>query len=180
MKVNLLVVENREYILTEYAKMIVTMAAEKMVDRISFWHEPVRRSVWYTRKKMIEKALETDCTHVLFLDTDVIPQDKDFLARLASHGFPMVSGYYCDQYGNPINRLNGKPHMGEGVIALDVFSMGYSLIAREVLEKVPYPAPSDPSKYDADTEWCKACWDAGYTPACDFSLKAFQLILAAF
>ncbi len=57
MKVLLLVVENRDDIRTEYAKLLVRIAWNRWVSGIKFW-EGLRRSVWYMRKTMVEEVLK--------------------------------------------------------------------------------------------------------------------------
>lgn len=177
--VTLLVVENRDMILLEYCKFILQQMLEGRIDDLMFWHEGTRRQVWYMRREMIEQALKTDCTHVLFVDTDVIPP-VNTVERLLQHDLPLVSGYYCDTSGAPVNRLEGKAYLGKGVEAVDVFSMGLSLIRRDVLEKIEYPEPDQKYKFDADVEFCRLAKAAGFQPMCDFNLRGFQLLLGNF
>lgn len=59
------------------------------------------------RNLIIEQALENNCTHILFLDDDVI-FDTDFLKKLMSHNKDIVGGFYL---------MRNFPHNG---IAFDV------------------------------------------------------------
>jgi len=179
----LFVVENREFIPTEYSKLLVDLAWERKVNTL-FWRGPFR-AVWWTRKRMIEHFLslkQFECyTHVLFLDTDVIPVDPDFVEKLLAHNKDMVSGYYCNTDGKPINIKNGeKGYKGVGLEEVDVFSMGFSLIKREVLENVPYPQPEPVEKIDADAEFCRDARKKGYQVFQDFNLRGIHLLRGAF
>lgn len=179
----LLVVENRESVALEYSKLLVDLAWNRIVNTV-FWRGPFR-AVWWTRRTMIEYFLNSpdfkDYTHVLFLDTDVIPEDEGFVARLKAHEADMVSGYYCTTDGKPVNVKDGKKgYVGKGVEEVDVFSMGFSLISRKVLENVPYPQPDPVEKMDADVEFCRAAKEKGYTVLQDFNLKGTHILRSAF
>ena len=81
-KVTLIVVENRDYIPLEYAKFLTKLAWTRDVYSVCFWHEERRKPVWKMREEMITVALgDKDCTHILSVDTDVIPPDE-FLKTL--------------------------------------------------------------------------------------------------
>lgn len=174
-KVLLLVVENREKIYLEFAKFLLQMVYWPDIG-IKFWDRPGGRvPVWKMRQEMIEQALEkVDFEYILFLDTDVIPT-AGFLDKMISLNKDIVCGYYVDSNGEPINRKDGKPYLGKGVEEVDVMSMGFSLIRKEVLEKVKYPQPDPITKVDGDVEFCKDLKKAGYKLFCDFELKGTHI-----
>jgi len=176
----LLVVENRYDLPVEYAKLLVDLAWEKRCN-IMFWRGP-RRSVWWTRKRMIKHFLEQypDYTHTLFLDTDVIPQKDDFLESLILHEKDIVSGYYCDTAGKPCSYSEGEHRIGTNLEEVEWFSMGFSLMKREVLEKIEYPQPKPVEKLDADTEFCTLARENGYKIYQDFNNRAHHLLRGAF
>ena len=179
MKILLLVVENRDEIKTEYCKFLTHVAWNRLVSGITFWSGG-RPPVWYMRQQMLRKALENkETTHVLFVDTDVIPQ-LDCVGKLAAHNLPLVSGVYCDTNGAPINRKNGTPFIGKNLMEVDVFSMGLSLISREVLEKVEYPEPDPIVKPDADVEFCRNVKATGFKIMTDFNVRGAHLLFAPF
>ena len=179
-KILLLVVENRDDIGLEYTKLLVDLAWNRLVSGVTFWGNQ-RRSIWYMRKTMIENALNSNknFTHILFVDTDTIPPEG-FIEKLSAHNVDMVSGYYCDTDGRPMTRKHGVSFLGKGLEEVDIFGMGCSLVKREVFEKVPYPEPTEPYKFDADVEWCKACQEAGYKIYVDFNLRASHLLVGMF
>ena len=166
MKIVLLVVESRPKIWTEYVKWLVKQ------ENILFWEED-KAPIWYMRRKLIEQALKGDYTHILFVDTDVIPPDG-FIKKLVDYDLDMVSGIYHLFTGVPCSRKDGKFYQGEGLEEVDMCSIGASLIKREVLEKVQYPEPSEPTM-DADYEFCKKVKKAGFKVYQDFDLNCLHI-----
>ncbi len=176
MKILLLVIENRDYILTEYTKWITGIAWDKEVEGILYWNSK-RKPIWYMRQKMIEQFLQSEATHALFVDTDtVLPQGA--IKKLASHKCDMVSAIYYDTIGRPNSIKGGKYYQGKGLEEVDVFGMGASLISREVLEKVKYPKAKD--TIDSDVLFCKAVKKAGFKVMQDFNIRASHFLLGKF
>lgn len=188
-KVILLVVENRDDIRTDYARLLVSIAWTKMVYGFHFW-DGGRRAIWHMRQEMIKAVLTEErykgATHILFLDTDVIPRPSDgnFVQKLLEDldkGWDAISGYYCNTNGNPINRRNGVTFLAnEGIYELDVLSMGYSLWKIDIFKNVEYPMPEPAYKLDADAEFCKAVKEKGYKIGCDFSLRGQHELVGTF
>lgn len=177
-KVLLLIVENRDYILTEYAKWLVDMAWDKKVGGIKFW-EGNRKPIWYMRKELIRWALKnTDCTHLLFVDTDAIPPEG-FLERLLLPNCDVISGVCPHVDGSVISRKNGKPYKGKGLEEVDVCETGIMLMKREVAEKVEHPPP-DNVTIDSDIEFCREIKKNKFKIFQDFDLKCSHLLLAKF
>lgn len=180
-----MVVENRDYISRDHAMFLIGAAWKRTVQGINFWTRERSRPVWYMRQEMIKQALESKSadgqpfSHFVFIDTDVMVP-TGWLTKLLSHDIPLVSGVYYTDRGHPVNRKFGVPFIGVGLMEVDVFSMGLSLIKREVLEKVPYPAPEPITKPDADIEWCQAVQAAGYKVMQDFDVRGSHLILGEF
>lgn len=174
MKPILLVVENREKIFIEYAKWFMHAFALKELGAIFFWGGK-RKPIWYMRRELIKKALSVkECTHILFVDTDVIPS-PGFVDKLLAHNCDMVSGVYFHDDGTPVSRKDNKPYEGKGLEEVDMCAMGASLIKREVLEKVEYPEP-DNITIDADIEFCRLVKEAGFTVKQDFDIRLPHLL----
>lgn len=174
-KINLLIVENREYVLFEYAQWMLRVLSQS-IHKITFY-EGIRRPVWFMRRQMIKDALkENAITHILFVDTDVIPP-PDFIEKMLAHDLDCVSGVYF-QNKKPCSRKNKQPYIGKGLEEVGTFSVGASLIKREVLEKVDYPAPDPIYKTDGDTEFCQALRKAGYKVMQDFDLRCIHFLLS--
>lgn len=105
------------------------------------------------RNWCVKKFLETDSTHLFFVDSDVIPPENALEELIAAHN-PVISGAY------PIKKLNSNTNQAETVYALFVkdedntlkpikAGSGYAyvdrcgggclLIRRDVLEQMPKP-----------------------------------------
>ena len=180
MKIALLIVENREQILLKYAQFLLKLAFSNKVFLFQFCHLPKRKAIWYMRREMIKETLKNkEVTHILQIDTDVIPPN-DFLERLIAHDKDIVSGVYHGLRGEPCSVKDGKVYQGEGLEEVDTFSMGLSLMSRKVLEEIEYPEPNPTSKIDGDSEFCKLAREKGYTIYQDFSLRGSHLLLGRY
>jgi hypothetical protein len=170
-KILLLVVENRDYLPTEYAKWM--LHAFSQLYGVHFW-EGKRKPIWFMRQQMLKRALETKCTHVLFVDTDVIPQEG-FLEKLLFLDADIATGIYYHADGTPVSRKDGLPFKGQGAQKVDMGSMGAALIKRQVIKKVMYPQP-DNVTIDADIEFAKLVREAGFKIVQDFDNKCVHLL----
>lgn len=166
-RVCLIEVEDRAELLAEYHQWVVRQIQEKKIHTVISWTQK-RQPIWILRRKMIEGALRTGCTHVLQVDTDVAPPEG-FIDKLLAHNHYVVSGVYCDIDGTPVSRRGAEYVWGKGLEEVDFFSMGASLIKREVLEKVKYP-DSKWGGIDADQEFCQDIRKAGFQIMQDFDL----------
>lgn len=93
------------------------------------------------RNEIANTFLRTDCTHLLFVDDDVIVP-KRAVARLLAHDQPVVSAWYHDEHGNPaifeIDPLeqwkeeNVRPTM----MRVGGAGLGCTLIRRDTLESL--------------------------------------------
>lgn len=101
------------------------------------------------RNLIIERALETDCTHVLFLDDDMA-FEPDILVRLLSHDKDIVTGlYYLRSYPHPpalFDSFNGKETANikylngdRGLIPVVAAGLGCCLIKTDVFRKMEKP-----------------------------------------
>lgn len=102
------------------------------------------------RNLIIQAALDNECSHVLFIDDDVIPP-PDILKKLLAHDKDVVSGLYPMRsfphfpiafdkvYENGFNRhLHLKDEI-EGLIPITNCGLGCVLIKIEVFKKLPKP-----------------------------------------
>lgn len=72
------------------------------------------------RNWCVKKFLETDSTHLFFIDSDVIPPENA-LEKLISAEYPVISGAY------PIKKMNSNTNQSETVYALFVKQEGNKL-----------------------------------------------------
>ena len=175
----LLVVENREFVLTEYLRWVSKVCLNREIGGIYFWDGKLR-PIWWMRHEMIKWALKnTNCEHILFVDSDTIPPENA-IETLLSHNLPVVGGYYQDMDGRIINRKDGKPYLGKVLEEVDGLSMGFSLWQRQVLLDVEYTKPDNDVQMDGDMEFCKKVKEKGYKIYQDFNLKADHILLKNF
>lgn len=95
------------------------------------------------------KALESNATHVFYLDSDVIPP-RDAVIRLLAHNQPIISGMYCRRSppaAVPVmikdNQWITQFPKGK-LIEVDMVGAGCLLIQRDVLANLP---PQRPGKH---------------------------------
>lgn len=87
------------------------------------------------RNKLAADFLETDATHLLFLDTDLIFSPEQ-IARLLSHDVPIVAGLYPKkqpQLAWVLNILPGEEPRANGLQKVKYVGTGCLMIEREVL-----------------------------------------------
>lgn len=92
------------------------------------------------RNKVATKFMRSDCTHLLFIDTDVlfIPEH---ISKLLSHNLPFVVGVYPKKTDKLEWVGESRKHLGEadpktGLQRILYGGTGFMLIAREVLEAI--------------------------------------------
>ncbi len=98
------------------------------------------------RNALTADFLKSDCTHLLFIDSDLL-FSSEHIARLLSHDVPLVGGMYPKKQEGPIewvfNTLPGTPApMPDGLLRVRYIGTGFLLIARKVFEMMIsyYPA----------------------------------------
>jgi hypothetical protein len=95
------------------------------------------------RNKLAAEFLESDATHMLFLDTDLIftPQH---VARLLSHDKPVIAGLYPKKQRElawVVNTLPGQEPDENGLQKVKYIGTGFLMIKREVLERMAAEIP---------------------------------------
>lgn len=102
------------------------------------------------RNRAAAKFLQTDCTHLLFLDTDLI-FSSDHIARLISHDEPVVAGLYPKkqiELGWVCNMLPDEEMDERGLKPVRYAGTGCLLISRSILEAMISVYPE--LEYDPD------------------------------
>ncbi|KKN70967.1 hypothetical protein LCGC14_0425690 [marine sediment metagenome] len=162
--------------------VIPAMQRTKGVELV--WENPGRtwaNPISSNRCMIVKRFLETDCTHLLMIDDDVVPLhnpcemvfiDRDVVASPA----------LVRSAGQMLNWTAYVPHTaGEGYSAVDLDSIddmfdvlevavvgtGCILVKREVLESIKQPFHSEfdedgVQKYGTDFAFCRRATDAGY------------------
>ena len=162
----------------------VIPAMQRTKDVELVWENPGRtwaNPISSNRNKIVKRFLETDCTHLLMIDDDVVPLhnpcemvfvDRDVV------GSPAL----VRSAGQILNWTAYVPHTaGEGYSAVDLDSIddmfdvlevaivgtGCIMVKRAVLENVKQPFHSEfdedgVQKYGTDFAFCRRATDAGY------------------
>ena len=102
------------------------------------------------RNRLAAQFLASDCTHLLFLDTDLI-FSPDHIARLVSHDEPIVAGLYPKKQTDlawVCNLDEGSETDERRLHPARYAGTGCLLIAREVFEKIRELHPE--IEYDPD------------------------------
>jgi len=130
------------------------------------------------RTELAEAFLQTDCTHILWLDDDNIPREND-LNLLLEHDLPLVSGLYfrraepfepiimirredgrgTERRPDLYRNNDGKP------IKIHSTGMGFMLVKREVIEnakKLNAPLFDIRGGHGEDIWFCNQVHGAGY------------------
>ena len=92
----------------------------------------------HARSLLVQTFLETDCTHLFFIDAD-IGFESHALAGLVGSGLPVTAGIYLKRTGER-KSFNAKMHepqeFRDGWIRMDRVATGFLCIQREVLEEL--------------------------------------------
>jgi hypothetical protein len=91
----------------------------------------------HVRSLIVRRFLETDCTHLFFIDAD-IGFESDALARLVMSNLPVTAGIYVKRTDG--KKFNAKVHepleLKEDWIRMDRVATGFLCIKRYVLEEM--------------------------------------------
>lgn len=95
-------------------------------------------SVERARNILTANFLETDCTHILFVDADIGFSTED-VYRVSSHAEPIVGGMYPLKNLKPVvewcgNGLDGAAARTDGLSQVKYIGTGFLCIRREVFE----------------------------------------------
>lgn len=102
------------------------------------------------RNKLAAEFLASDCTHLLFLDTDLIFSNEQ-LKALASHDVPVVAGFYPKKQRElawVMNKLDGEEIRDGHLLRVKYAGTGCLMIRRDVLESMIQALPE--MAYDGD------------------------------
>lgn len=105
------------------------------------------------RNSLTRLFLESDATHLLFIDSDLI-YSAEQIARIMSHDEDVVGGLYQKkQEGDPqlvINSLNNPEEKDNGLMTVRYVGTGFLRIARSVFERMIDRWPEMAYKLDPD------------------------------
>jgi hypothetical protein len=152
------------------------------------------------RNSLAMQALESDCTHIVMMDTDQV-YPSDTLTRLIAHaeaGFDIVCAKVHRRYPpfDPLLLRNDTEKQyrfltmtiadwyDKGLVEVDATGTGCMMISCKVFEKVPWPWFKTVKKDISDTEFaiigedvgfCQKAKAAGYKIFVDTTIKVGHL-----
>ncbi len=135
------------------------------------------KSIVQQRNDLVKRGLQTNATHFVFVDWDVIPP-VDAIQILHRHDKDIVGGVYYskDEFDKPMilkKKDKYEFYQGKGLEKVDVLSAGLTLVKREVYEKIEFPwYCHDTFKQTEDIYFCEKAKEAGYEVWADFDLIA--------
>jgi hypothetical protein len=108
-------------------------------------HMVMGSEVAMQRQQLVDEALETSCTHILWIDSDMkFPSDT--IAQLLSADKSIVAGNYSTRVEpfRPVAfkssaNLDSRVYGGNGLEKVYAVGSGLMLVKREVYESIPRP-----------------------------------------
>jgi hypothetical protein len=90
------------------------------------------------RNALTREFLESDCTHMLMIDSDLVFSPEQ-IRRILMHGEPIVGGLYAKKQEGPpalvLNAMEGvKDRDSRGLMQVRYIGTGFICVAREVFE----------------------------------------------
>lgn len=137
---------NQGWIRPEIADLITRLRERNEYDLIISY--PANKPISYNRNKVVKRFLETDADFLLMIDGDC-PPPEDIL-EMADHDKDIIGAVAFGYLNNMLvpfvmkkNKMGSydmaDAEIGSGVVECDAIGSGVMMIARRVLEKMPYP-----------------------------------------
>lgn len=137
-----------DYITTTFFDVMLSMETQYSYSLTRSNMLPLDRN----RTELVSRALEDkSVTHILFIDTDIVPTDRKFLDIMMSYDLPIV-GLLCTKKVPPYEPILVKKDAPEeekfngfwinypkGLVEVDAIGTGCLLVKREVFEKMNKP-----------------------------------------
>ena len=131
--------------------------------------------IHYNRESIINMAFEMECSHVLFIDTDVMFQ-YDAITRLMSHNLSIVGGRYNKKVFPAVSTVPGITELS----SVPFVPTGFLLIDMEVFKKIGKPYFSLDGAESEDVYFCNKAISNGYEVYCDPTIEIGHLGTAMF
>lgn len=128
---------------TELIDFILTLIGGKYKFELFM---PQNKPHDHNRNVIVRQFLKTDCTHLLMIDSDVVPSNN--LLEMVEHNVDIVSGWVSVYKNGVVIQLamNKKEHgytqakeLKMGLNKVDAVGTGCLMIKREVFEKLKHP-----------------------------------------
>jgi len=137
---------NQGSIRPEIAHLLSILSKQRKYEIIISY--PAKKPITNNRNTIVKNFLETECDYLLMMDNDCVPTEK--LLDLADYDKDII-GAVCFGYLKKMLipfamklKLDGKydiieTGLNDGVIECDAIGSGVMMIARRVLEDMPFP-----------------------------------------
>jgi len=166
---------------TSLAGMLMHRAYDKAMSRdVKIAYQNVKSTIIHSaRAILVQSAVDNDCTHILFLDSD-LTFPPNTLNRLIAYHQPFVCATYVRRH--PPHELIGKPDMTitskppNGLLAMSEVPLGCVLIKLSIFDAIPRPhfsyiaGETPASDISEDIGFCRAVRAAGLPIYCDPTL----------
>ncbi len=94
----------------------------------------------FSREKIVLKALEQNCTHLLFIDSDMVAT-PDAIIKLLKHKKDIIAGLFFQRYDPypPALSINDKHPIPKELTKVDWVGLAFTLINLEVFKNMARP-----------------------------------------
>jgi len=165
---------NQGVIRPELADLLSRLPSQGKYDIVITY--PAKKPITNNRNSIVKDFLVSECDYLLMIDGDCIPTDK--LLDLADYDKDIIGGMcfgYLKKMLCPFamrKKKSGKYDIldidqNSGVVECDAIGSGTMMIARRVLEDMPFPFrneydPEGIKTKGLDFNFCKRAKDMGY------------------
>lgn len=165
---------------TSLAGMLMHRAYDRTMSRdVKIAYQNVKSTIIHSaRALLVQSAMDNDCTHILFLDSD-LTFPPNTLNRLIAHHKSFVCATYVKRH--PPHELLGKPEPVQtaepGLALMAEVPLGCALISMKVFERLERPhfsyiaGPTPADDISEDIGFCRAVRAAGIPIYCDPTLS---------
>lgn len=150
-------------------------------NNISHWLTcPSEELIGDYRNRIVKDALSLGCTHLFFVDDDVLI-DNSALQKLYAHDLDVVGGWYCKKTPIPESATlirdgeskQGVPLTQTGLVEVDwSLTCGLTLYKMDVFKKIPYPWFITSIQGTEDTYFSARARECGIKSFLDTSIQA--------
>ena len=139
-------------------------------------------AIHHMRERMVKKAIELGCTHILFIDSDM-QFDKDVVLKLLAHDKDIIGAVYNQRKlpPTPVVKLISVGADLEGLNEVQAVGTGFMLIKLSIFDFLPEPwffweSNSDGDLVTSEDYWlCRLARDKGFQVWVDLSIKVGHL-----
>lgn len=126
------------------------------------------------RERLVEKAIELKCTHILFVDSDMV-FEKDAVLKLLKRKKEIIGANY-NKRTLPLESTVEKPKKSKGLTTCDAVATGFMLIDLKVFRHMAKPWFFWGQNGESEDFWfCDLAWKHGYKVWVDFNVKVGHL-----